>query len=260
MEAAELGAFMFVASVVTAVVEYPAWPVRQLIDSDLARRTVIGVAMGLTAVAIIYSPLGRRSGAHFNPAVTLTFFRLGKVKPWDALFYVVAQLVGGIGGVVLAAAIVPRALSSPAVHHITTVPGSAGVWAAFGAELAMSFLLMLTVLVVTSTARIAHLTGVVAGLLVALFIIVEAPLSGMSINPARTIGSAVPAGDYHSLWVYLAAPTLGMLLAAEVYLHGLGRRTVRSAKLHHDHRTRCIFHCERHESRPAPAGGGVLDA
>ncbi len=260
MEAAELACFMFVASLVTVAIEYPGSPVRQIVPSDLLRRVLIGAAMGLTAALIIYSPPGRRSGAHFNPAVTLAFFRLGKVKPWDALFYVVAQFLGGIGGVALAAALAPRAVTSPQVHYIITVPGPAGIGAAFGAELVMSLLLMLTVLVVTDTPRVAHLTGVFAGLLVTVFITVEAPISGMSINPARTIGSAVPAGDYQALWVYLVAPVTGMLLATEIYLHALKRRTVRSAKLHHDHRTRCIFHCDHHWTRPKPAGTeGHLD-
>ena len=59
----------------------------------------MGVAMGSTAVALIFSPLGKRSGAHFNPSVTLTFFRLGKIKAWDAVFYVLFQFAGGIAGV-----------------------------------------------------------------------------------------------------------------------------------------------------------------
>jgi aquaporin Z len=261
MEAAELACFMFVAGLVTVAVQYPGSPVRQLLPCDLVRRIVIGAAMGLTAAAIIYSPPGRRSGAHFNPAVTLAFFRLGKVEPWDALFYVVAQFLGGIGGVAAAAGLAPRAVPSPQVNYIITVPGPAGTGAAFGAELAMSFLLMLTVLVVTNTQRIAHLAGAFAGLLVAFFIIIGAPVSGMSINPARTIGSAVPAGDYQAMWVYLVAPVVGMLLATETYLHGRTRRTVRSAKLHHDRRTRCIFHCDHHWGRPKPAGTeGLLDA
>ena len=58
-----------------------------------------GIAMGSTAIALVFSPLGKRSGAHFNPAVTLTFWRLGKVKNWDAVFYIVAQFIGGIAGV-----------------------------------------------------------------------------------------------------------------------------------------------------------------
>ena len=81
MEAAELGLFMISAGVFVSLLEHPASPVRQAIADPVLRRVLIGLAMGLTAISIVYSPLGQRSGAHFNPAVTLTFFRLGKVAP-----------------------------------------------------------------------------------------------------------------------------------------------------------------------------------
>ncbi len=77
MEAASLGIFMISAGLVTVILEHPASPIWQVIPDPLFRRFVIGVAMGLTAIAIIYSPWGKQSGAHINPAVTLTFFRLG---------------------------------------------------------------------------------------------------------------------------------------------------------------------------------------
>jgi aquaporin Z len=80
-EAAELGAFMLSAGAFTTLFEYPNSPVHQAIGDPFVRRTTIGIAMGLTALALIFSPLGKRSGAHMNPAVTLAFLRLGKVKP-----------------------------------------------------------------------------------------------------------------------------------------------------------------------------------
>ena len=81
MEAAELGIFMVSACVFTAVIWHPASAVRQSIQDPLVRRVLTGIAMALTAICIIYSPWGKRSGAHFNPSVTLTFFRLGKIEP-----------------------------------------------------------------------------------------------------------------------------------------------------------------------------------
>jgi aquaporin Z len=94
-----LGAFMVSAGVATTLIEYPGFWLHQAITDPDLRRTLIGVAMGLTAVALIYSPWGQRSGAHMNPAVTLTFLRLGKIARWDALFFIVAQCLGGILGV-----------------------------------------------------------------------------------------------------------------------------------------------------------------
>src|SRR5207247_5718602 len=129
-----------------------------------------------------------------------------------------------------------------AVHYEATVPGPWRPGIAFLRALAISFRLMMMVLVV-SNSRLARLTGLFAGVLVATYIGVEAPLSGMSMNPARTLGSAVHAGQWTALWVYFTAPPLGMLAAAEAYLRLPGARQVWCAKLHHDNDKRCIFHC-----------------
>ncbi|MCI0369895.1 MAG: aquaporin [candidate division NC10 bacterium] len=252
MEAAGLGGFMISACLFTVLLEYPTSPVRQAIADPLLRRLLIGVAMGLTAVGIIYSPWGQRSGAHLNPAVTLTFFRLGKVRGWDALFYVAAQFVGGAAGVLLVALALGRALAHPSVNYATTVPGVAGPGVAFAAEAVISFGLMLVVLTVSNTDRAARLTGLFAGLLVATYISVEAPLSGMSMNPARTVGSALPAQLWTALWIYFIAPPLGMLLAAQLYLAVKGAGGVICAKLHHQNAQRCIFRCgyQKQEAKP----------
>jgi len=212
------------------------------LPGPLGRRTLMGAGMGLTAIALIYSPWGRRSGGHMNPAVTLTFFRLGKVAGWDALFYVLAQVAGGVAGVLLAGLWLGAAFSAPPVRCIVTAPGRGGPAVAFWAELGISCLLMGTVLAV-SNSRHARWTGLCAGLLVALYITFEAPLSGMSMNPARSFASALAAGSWQGFWVYLAAPPLGMLLAAALYLAARGRAAVRCAKLHHGAGGRCIFRC-----------------
>jgi aquaporin Z len=101
IEAFGLGAFMVAAGTVVTAIEIDASPIKHYIADPFFRRIPIGVAMGLTAIALIYSPWGKRSGAHLNPAVTLTFFRLGKLTPWDAFFYVLAQFIGAVIGVVL---------------------------------------------------------------------------------------------------------------------------------------------------------------
>jgi aquaporin Z len=101
MEAAGLAVFMVSAGLFGTLLGYPGSPVHQAIEEPLLRRALMGLAMGLTAIAIIYSPWGQQSGAHINPAVTLTFLRLGKVAPWDAVFYIIAQFAGGLYGVLL---------------------------------------------------------------------------------------------------------------------------------------------------------------
>jgi len=240
-EAAELGLFMISAGLFTILLHHPKSPVISLIPSEFLRRMLTGIAMGGTAIALVFSPLGKRSGAHFNPAVTLTFWRLGKVKNWDAVFYIFAQFIGGILGVLAVAFFARMALAHPAVNYVATLPGSRGVWFAFIAELIIAFILMSTVLRVSNTPHLARYTGIFAGLLVASFITFESPLSGMSMNPARTFSSAVVGQLWTGLWIYLTAPVLAMQLAAWVYLRRQG--VVHCAKFHHHNSKRCIFNC-----------------
>jgi aquaporin Z len=243
IEAAGLGLFMFSACVFGTLLGHPASPAVQALPSALARRALMGLAMGSTAVALIYSPWGRRSGAHFNPATTLTFWRLDKVAPADAALYAAAQAVGGIAGVVVAAALLGHWLGAPDVNYVATLPGPAGPLGAFAGEVVITFVLMTVVLRVSNDARLAGLTGLCAGALVATYITLEAPLSGMSMNPARSLASALPARAWPSLCIYFTAPPLGMLLAAELFVRSRGLAAVFCAKLHHDTSQRCIFRC-----------------
>jgi aquaporin Z len=241
MEASLLGAFMVSACVFGALYEFPGSPVHQAIMSGFVRRLLMGMSMGLTAIAIIYSPWGKQSGAHINPSVTITFFRLGKIPGWDALFYIAAQFTGAVSGVYFVARFLGRAVSDPAVRYVVTTPGPRGPWVALLAEFMIAAILMSAVLYFSNHDRLAKYTGLAAGLLVATYITLEAPFSGMSMNPARTLGSAFPPMIWDGLWVYLTAPPLGMLLAAEVYLWRKGRQALKCCKLHHDNDKRCIF-------------------
>lgn len=243
IEAFGLGVFMLAAVLVTALLEHPGSPVRRAMPDPFLRRVLIGVAMGLTAVCIIYSPWGRRSGAHLNPAFTLVFLRLGKIAPADAAWYAIAQFAGGVLGVVVAAAIIGGGVRAPEVSYAVTAPGPAGVATAFVGEAIISALLMAMVLVATNTDRLAPWTGVLAGVLIALYITFEAPYSGMSMNPARTLASALPAMRWDALWLYFVAPPVGMFLAAETYVAVRGARSVLCAKLCHDNSANCIFRC-----------------
>jgi aquaporin Z len=243
MEAGGLGLFMISAVIVTTLFEYPHSPLHDLLPNPTTRRVLIGLAMGGTAIALIYSSWGKRSGAHLNPAVTLTFFRLGKIQGVDAVCYVLAQSVGGTVGLLLGAAVVGMAVEHPAVNYVVTVPGLGGTAIAFVAETVISFGLMLIVLIVSNRGALNAWTGVFAGCLVAIYISVEAPLSGMSMNPARSFASALPAHIWTSFWIYLTAPLLGMLGAAECYVRTCGVHRVLCAKLHHHNDKRCIFRC-----------------
>jgi aquaporin Z len=256
IEAAGLALFMISACLFVALLEYPGSPVRQAVDDASARRALVGLAMGATAIAIVYSPWGKQSGAHLNPAVTLTFYRLGRIEPADAAWYVLAQFVGGIAGVMFAVAILgPHVVSNPAINHVVTMPGMRGTAIAFAAEAAISFVLMLAVLLVSNRRTLNRYTGLVAGALVAIYIAIEAPISGMSMNPARSFGSALPARHWDGLWIYFIAPVLGMLVAAETYLRSNGHGAVLCCKFHHDNDRRCIFRCRYGKSATAIGAG-----
>jgi aquaporin Z len=243
MEAGELATFMVSAALFASLLDHPASPVRQFVGSPILRRLITGLLMGTTAICLVQSPWGRQSGAHMNPSLTLTFLRLGKIARPDACFYVVAQFIGAVIGITAAATLIGPALGSPEVNYVATTPGARGSGAAFAAELAISFVLMLTVLLASNTVRLARFTPLLVGALIATYITLEAPLSGMSMNPARTFGPALFGRIWDALWIYFTAPPLGMLMAAELYVRARGTRSVLCAKLHHLNDRRCIFHC-----------------
>jgi aquaporin Z len=240
IEAAGLGLFMISASCFAVLLEHPTSPAHQALSDTFIRRMFMGIAMGLTAIAIIYSPWGQRSGAHLNPAVTFTFYRLGKVAPRDLVGYIIAQFIGGAVGILTASVLLGSMLAHPAVNYVATVPGYSPVLA-FGAELVITALLMTVVLHVSTHARYSRLTGLCAGVCVALFITFEAPLSGMSLNPARSLSSALLAYNWSDLWIYFIAPPLGMLTAAAFFLRGRKHPKTMCAKLDHPNHVPCIF-------------------
>ncbi len=244
IEAALLGTFMVSACIVTTVLEHSASPLRDAIRSSISRRAIIGIAMGITAVMLIYSPWGRRSGAHMNPAVTLGFLRLGNISPRDAAGYVAAHFIGGVGGVALMAIALGPRLMHASVNYVATVPGRAGLLPAWLGEFAIALLMMTTVLQLNRFPSLAPYTGWFAGALVALYITFEAPLSGMSLNPARTFGSAVVGQVWTALWIYFTAPTLGMLAAVELHRVLSRRRHALCAKLSHCTNLPCVFKCD----------------
>ncbi len=241
MEAGLLGTFMISACIFAIVYGHPGSPVRHAIPSTFLRGLLGGISMGMTALVILYSPWAKQSGGHINPAVTLTFLRLRKVRGWDAFFYIAAQAWGAIGGVSLAALMFRTELSHPAVRFAVTTPGPRGPWVAFLAEFLMATGMMSAVLYFSNHQVLSRYTGVFASTLVAIYITVAAPLSGMSMNPARSFGSALPSGIWNDFWIYLMAPPLGMLMASELYLWRKSAAAVKCCKLHHDNHKRCIF-------------------
>lgn len=232
IEAWALGMFMVSATFFAGLIGLPGWPVGQAVADPMLRRCLMGMAMGLTAVGLIYSPWGRRSGAHMNPALTLTFFYLKKISRPDAIWYISAQFTGGILAMLLFKFLFPAFAGAPEVNYVQTQPGMAGVTAAFVAEIVISFGLLLTVLYSSNFERTAPYTGVFAGSLLMLYIIFEDPLSGVSMNPARSMSSAVAAGNFRYIWIFMLAPVVGMLAAAKVWKRWICSKAVFRCSYH----------------------------
>lgn len=248
-EAVGLGVFMVSACIFSVLLFHPDSAV---IGWNLQLRFVlIGLAMGLTAIAIFKSPFGKLSGAHINPSVTLTFWRLGKIKTEDAIFYVLFQFIGASLGVWLSWLILGDSLANKDVNFAVTIPNQSGAIVSFIAEFIISFGMMLTVLIASNHARLSRFTPYCAGFLVAAYISLEAPVSGMSMNPARSFGSAVIANVWSDWWIYFVAPPLAMLSAAEVFVRLKGTHSVLCAKFDHYSNLRCIFNCKWERRQPA---------
>lgn len=241
MELANMGLYLFFICTFATLFQHPASPVRHLLSSGIVRRACFGISIGATIVAIALTSWGKQSGGHLNPAMTFTFYHLGNVEFWDAIFYAAAQFVGACAGVVTATFLLLGAPGNSNVRYAATLPGTYGIGVAFIAETAISFSLMLTVLFTSCHNSLSRYTPYFVGALYAIFITLETPLSGMSMNPARSFGAAIRDRHWHALWIYFLAPTLGMLIAAEFLLRVRGGVGPYCAKLHHANDKRCIF-------------------
>lgn len=248
VDGALLACFMISVSIFVPLLEYPAWHGPELFPSELLRRFLIGIAMGLTAVLLIYSPPGAYSGALMNPAFTLAFLRIGKIKLVDAIGYIVAQFLLATFAVYLMGQLIGPAFRDTPIHYAPTIPGKWGVSTAFLVEAFLSFALMFIVLKVSNTESTKRFTGLIAGLFIMLSITFFAPFSGFGINPARTVASGIPSGVWTSAWLYFVGPVGGMLIAVELY-DWLSKRSrsvafpsVICCKLNHEHTYECP-HC-----------------
>ncbi|MEV4539883.1 aquaporin [Asanoa sp. NPDC049518] len=203
---------LFIAVTVTRWLRDPGSPVF-IADLNLAL-LVNGAISGTVLTGLILSPLGRRSGGHMNPAVTVALWLMDAFPRRGVLPYVLAQLAGSVAGAALASVAWGDAASLPLVGHGAIRPSPA--WPAdhvFFAELASMGAIILVVGFLAHRNR-ARLVPYAIGLSVGLVIAVLGPLSGGSINPARQLGPAVLGGQTIDLWIYLIAPIIGAALGA----------------------------------------------
>lgn len=217
VEAGGLAAFVSLSSATSVVFHHPSSAVaRALGPSEMVQRTGLALVVGGLIMAMAYSPWGKRSGSHFNPAITLAFWKLGHIRTADAVWYVLAQFAGGLAAAFAVFKLLDPWFGYPAVHYNTTRPPNVAFgWAwALLAEMVISAVFLLVLLYALHSARLKAWVGALAGALLALFIVFESPISGMSLNPARSLATATAAGLSPALWVYLVGPLAAMWAAA----------------------------------------------
>ena len=171
----------------------------------------VAVAFGLVIAAMIYA-LGHISGAHFNPAVSVGF-AVGRHFPWPKVGpYVVAQVAGAVLG-----ALFLRATLGPDVDLGVTRPAGSDLQSLAWEVVLTSFLVLVITAVATDTRAVGEAVALAIGGAVALGALVGGPISGASMNPARSIGPALVAGDLSGIWIYVVGPIAGAVGAAVVY-------------------------------------------
>lgn len=238
---------VFAVLLTLAVMFRPGSAVEGWMPSESARLLVLGLLIAIFIVGIAVSPLGRLSGAHLNPAVTLAFWITGHVHPHDLFGYWGAQVLGGLTGTLALRAVWGDAADG--VHDGAISPAVAP-GAAVLIEALMVGVLLAAMFLFLSETRLARWTPVAAGVVVALATWLGARLTGTGLNPARTLGPNLVSGDWSSWWVYLVGPLSGAVLVAVLWR--VVPRIVLTAKLFHDPRYRSVLRTHL-PARPAHA-------
>lgn len=204
-------ALLVLAIVLAAALSIAAGsPLADALPGPGARFLALGVLVAPFVAAVALSPIGRTSGAHLNPAVTLAFWVLGRLAPRDAIGYIAAQLAGGLAGAWAGRALLPEAVWE-SIGGAVTHPSVASA-AAFALEAGMTALLLVPILTFGSSERLMRLTPLAIVPVLTAIIWLGSPWTGASINPARSEGPAFAFGDLADLWLYLIAPSLAGLL------------------------------------------------
>jgi len=205
------------------------------------RRLITGFLFGTTGALIAISPVGKHSGAHINPVVTISFWLMGKLKGRHALGYVAAQLAGAVAG---ALPLLAWGSMGRSIDFGATLPGhSAGAGGAVLGEMVTTFALIVGLFLFIGHRRLRAFTPALFPVLYAVMVFLEAPISGTSTNPARSLGPAVISGAWRDWWVYWIGPMIGMGLGVVVYrITWLNRIEIEVAKLYHfEHDPHGIF-------------------
>jgi aquaporin Z len=219
-------------------------PMVSLLPDAALRRAITGFLFGSTGALIAVSPIGKESGAHINPVVTLAFWLMGKLRPGHAVGYILAQLAGAIAG---SLPLLAWGAMGRSIDFGATLPGSGyGPGLAILGETVTTFALIIGLFLFVRHPRLRAFTPLLFPFLYAVMVLLEAPVSGTSTNPARSLGPAVVSGAWHDWWVYWIGPLLGMVLAIILYRTSwLRSLEIEVAKLYHfEHDPHHVFRWE----------------
>ncbi|MBV9488172.1 MAG: aquaporin family protein [Verrucomicrobia bacterium] len=215
-------------------------PMEHWIASASVRRAITALIFAGSGSLFAISPLGKLSGAHINPSMSLAFFARGKMFVNDLVGYIVGQFLGALVASVLLLVVWGPYFAS--VDYGMTLPGNGyPLWFVFLAEVLMTGTLILAVFTFLSSRQLMRWTPLMTWVLVAALVWVGAPVSGTSLNPARSVGPAVVAWVWRGQWIYVLAPPLGALGATALFSFIAVERRVLTAKLFHVPHYPCIF-------------------
>jgi aquaporin Z len=219
-------------------------PMARWIPSHSLRLLITGLCFAGSGSLVALSPLGRLSGGHINPSVSLAFWLSGKMRLCDFAAYVVAQMLGGVAGA--AALVLVWRGGAASVKNGMTLPGAGiPIWFAFDCEVVLTGTLVFFIFLFVSSPRLLRWTPLMNWVLVATMVWLEAPISGTSLNTARSFGPALLTGDWTAQWLYFIAPPLGGMMGLAAFeLFTPAWRFLLSGKLVHAPAYRDIFEPE----------------
>jgi len=236
-------AFLIFAGLSAVTFDFSAGsPLATVLPDGGIRRLITGLLFAGSGSLVAISPLGKLSGAHINPAISLAFWLHGKMHHHDLVGYIVSQFLGAaLGAGLLVLVWRDRAAS---VHNGITAPGAGyPIWSVFLIEMGLTFLLVLAIFLFVSSHRLMRWTPLMVWILVALMVWLEAPISGTSLSPARSFGPSLVSWFWQDQWLYYLAPLLGAVLAVCFFrlLTVVGMHDVLTAKMFHTPYYRSVF-------------------
>jgi aquaporin Z len=226
-------------------------PLTTLLPDASLRRLITGLIFAGSGSLVAISPPGKLSGAHINPSVSLAFWAHGKMHLYDLFGYILGQFLGALFGEILLVMLWQHYAAD--VTNGMTLPGpDYPLWLVFSAELCLTCLLVFMIFLFVSSKQLMRWTPLMNWILVACMVWLEAPISGTSLNPARSMGPALVTWLWHAQWLYCIAPPLGGLLAVGLFrLFTSSEREVLTGKLFHAPEYRSLFRRVSAPAKPA---------